>query len=314
MIHLLASSNPLDHVVQHPIIQREVSLPLLGPTKLTVLSDQIIMQIIAACLALFVVYLATRYRSRDTGIHRWTPRGALSNFIEVICEYLRKNVAQPSLGGYTDTFMPYLWTVFFFILFTNLLGLIPTAAWTAMIPAVKEFSHGHGIGGTATGNVWVTATLAVCTLLMIVINGLRLQGMNFVKHFFMGPPFIAPLIAFLEVIGLVAKTFALTMRLFANMIAGHILLAVLLSFIPLAAGGLGSIGGGVIGVIVVLGSVAINMLELFVAFLQAFIFTFLTSMFIGQAVNIHHDHDEHGHEHGHHDDGHGHAHSAHTGA
>jgi F-type H+-transporting ATPase subunit a len=141
--------------------------------------------------------------------------------------------------------------------------------------------------------------LAGFTLISLVINGLRIQGMTFVKHFFQGPFPISLLIAVLEVIGLVAKTFALTMRLFANMVAGHVLLAVLLSFVALATQALGNGAGWGIGVMVVVGSVAINLLELFVAFLQAFIFTFLTAMFIGQAVNIHHDHEEnHGHAEG----------------
>jgi F-type H+-transporting ATPase subunit a len=100
----------------------------------------------------------------------------------------------------------------------------------------------------------------------------------------------------LEVIGLIARTFALTMRLFANMIAGHVLLAVLLGFIGTSWNALGAGVGVTIAVPVVLGSVAINFLELFVAFLQAFIFTFLSAMFIGEAVNIHgaggHEHAE----------------------
>jgi F-type H+-transporting ATPase subunit a len=91
-------------------------------------------------------------------------------------------------------------------------------------------------------------------------------------------------------VGLVAKTFALAMRLFANMVAGHILLAVLIGFVSSAAVALGTIGAVGIAIPVILGAVAINFLELFVAFLQAFIFTFLTAMFIGQAVNIHHEH------------------------
>ncbi len=308
-INILASSSPLDHVVQHPFVQWDVNLPLLGPQKITVLSDQIIMQIIAGLLTLVVcIYASRRYRVADGVGMKLIPQGA-GNFVEVICEYLRKNVAMPSLGSYTDIFMPYLWTAFFFIWFTNMLGLIPTEPFTRyFFFGDSHLTHGHGIGGTATGNVWVTATLAVCTFFMVVVNGLRLQGMNFVKHFFQGPFPISVLIAFLEVIGLVAKTFALTMRLFANMVAGHVLLAVLLSFIALSAAALGNAGGFTIAIVVVIGSVAINCLELFVALLQAFIFTFLTAMFIGQAVNIHHDHDhDHadGHE-GHHGEHHAH--------
>jgi F-type H+-transporting ATPase subunit a len=100
-----------------------------------------------------------------------------------------------------------------------------------------------------------------------------------------------------EIIGLVAKTFALAVRLFANMVAGHTLLAVLMTFIFSAAASLGASGGLAIAVPVVLGSVAIMLLEVFVAFLQAFIFTFLTALFIGMSVVFHHD-DDHAGAHG----------------
>jgi F-type H+-transporting ATPase subunit a len=302
MMTLLASS-PLEHVVQHSFVNKDASwlgLPKLdflpGLQVFSILSDHIIMQIAAAILVMLVMTRAARYARAGASPEQLRPSG-LGNFIEVICDYLRKNVAQPALGPYTDAFVPYVWTAFFFVLFSNLLGLIPFEPITRyFFLHDSHLTHGHGIGGTSTGNVFVTGTLAMATLVMIVINGLRLQGMNFVKHFFQGPFPISLLIAFLEVIGLAAKTFALMMRLFANMVAGHVLLAVLLSFIALASTALGSGVGAGIGVVVVLSSVAINLLELFVAFLQAFIFTFLTAMFIGQAVNIHHAHDKH-HDH-----------------
>ena len=307
-LQFLASGSPLDHVVQHVFKHTEATYPqpFIGTRPITILSDQIIMQIAAGILTMLVLTLAARYPREGDDVRRLTPRG-FGNFIESICAYLRKNVAEPSLGPYTDRFVPYLWTVFFFILFSNLLGLLPLEPFTRyFFLKDSHFTHGHGIGGTSTGNVWVTATFAACTLIMVVVSGLRLQGMNFVKHFFQGPFPISLLIAFLEVIGLIAKTFALTMRLFANMVAGHVLLAVLLSFIALSAQSLGSAVGYTVGVMVVLGSVAVNLLELFVAFLQAFIFTFLTAMFIGAAVNLHHD--DHGH-----DEEHGHGVAAHAG-
>ena len=156
------------------------------------------------------------------------------------------------------------------------------------------------LGGTATGNIWVTGSLAVCTLLMMVINGLRLGGRHYLAHFSPGPIWLAPLLVPLELIGVVAKTFALTVRLFANMLAGHVLLAVLLGFIVNAMAKMGAAGLG-IAIPAVAGSVAINLLEVFVAFLQAFIFTFLTALFIGQSVVFHHgdEHDSHDHDHGH---------------
>jgi F-type H+-transporting ATPase subunit a len=134
------------------------------------------------------------------------------------------------------------------------------------------------------------------TMAMMVVNGLRIGGTAYLAHFFPGPWWLKPLLGLVEVIGLVAKIFALAVRLFANMIAGHILLAVLLSFIMLAGAKSTGLGLG-IGAVVVAGSIAINLLELFVAFLQAFIFTFLTTLFIGMSVLLHPDeHHEEQHE------------------
>jgi F-type H+-transporting ATPase subunit a len=129
---------------------------------------------------------------------------------------------------------------------------------------------------------------------MIVVNGLRLHGRVYVKHFFMGPFPINIVIAFLEVVGLAAKTFALAVRLFANMMAGHILLAVLVGFIASAGAVSAALGFGV-AIPVVFGAAAVTLLEIFVGFLQAFIFSFLSCVFIGQAVNLHHEEHE-GHE------------------
>lgn len=288
-MRFLLASNPLTHVVQHRLWYYDTDAP--WPFDyFTLLSNQTIMQIVAALLLiLFLPRLLKNRRSSDP-VGRLVPTG-MANAIEGLCEALRTHVARPALGPYTDRFIPYIWSAFFFVLTCNILGLIPLADWTKFIP-------GHAIGGTSTGNIMVTAALAVSTLGMIIVNGLRLHGLAYIGHFFMGPPGLNAFIALLEVIGLLAKTFALAMRLFANMVAGHVLLAVLLSFIAMSWNALGAVGGIAIAIPVVLGSVAINFLELFVAFLQAFIFTFLSAMFIGQAVNIHPDHeDEHDHAH-----------------
>lgn len=283
---LILADNPLVHVVQHrlfPPIPLPVELPFLQ--SFTFLSNHIIMQLIAAALLVIFVPRMIRRRAGQDQIGRLLPTG-FGKAIEGLCEAIRTHVARPALGPYTDRFIPYIWTAFFFVLTCNLLGLIPLADWTRFIP-------GHALGGTSTGNIMVTAALAISTLGMIVVNGLRLHGWAYIAHFFMGPPGLNVFIALLEIVGLLAKTFALAMRLFANMVAGHVLLAVLLSFIGMSWNALGAAGGLVIAVPVVLGSVAINLLELFVAFLQAFIFTFLSAMFIGQAVNIHREHEDH---------------------
>ncbi len=309
---LLMASSPMDHVYQW-IYQRahigtwdSVFTP--GGT-ITVVSNHIIMQVIAVLLLVLVIPRCARVGKTGDAVEDLTPRG-MRNLIETICAYFRDTVARPILGEHTDRFIPYIWTAFFYILFVNLLGLLPLEPVTrGLVHRVYPDAH-HGFGGSATGNIWVTGTLAACTLFMIVINGLRTNGTAYLKHFFQGPVFIAPLIAFLEVIGIFAKCFALTVRLFANMVAGHVLLAVLMSFISLSYLALGVGVASGIGIVVVLVSVAFNLLEIFVAFLQAFIFTFLTALFIGQAVVIHHEHhEEHGHESAH--GGHGAPVSAH---
>jgi len=280
----MASDNPLSHVVQHPIRQIEADLGFLTPDhRVTVLSDQILMMIFAGFLLSLAVPLLVRRRAGSDAIGRLVPTG-WSNFFEVVCQYLRKNVAEPVLGSHTDRFIPYVWSAFFFVLTVNLLGLLPIQSISALGPL-------H-LGGTATGNIWVTATMAVLTLILMVVNGVRFGGMDYVKHFCPGPIWLAPLLVPVEIIGLCAKTFALAVRLFANMMAGHILLGVLVGLILSAGTALGLAGGLGIAVLVVAGALAISLLEVFVAFLQAFIFSFLTALFIGMSVNIHHDHPE----------------------
>ena len=286
--------SPLEHVVQHPLVVRPGNLGPLTPNgEITVFSDQIAMIALAGVLLIaFVPMLVRKRRGRD-GVAAMVATGS-ANALEGVLEYLRKEVAQPALGEHTDRFIKYIWSVFFFVLTINILGLLP-------IPVVSTLFGTH-LGGTATGNIWVTATLALITMGMMVINGLRIGGTAYLAHFCPGPLWLAPLLVPVEIIGLIAKVFALAVRLFANMIAGHILLAVLLSFIMSAGAISAGLGLGV-GVIVVLGSVAINFLELFVAFLQAFIFTFLTTLFIGMSVVFHHDDHGGGHE-GHHEAAH----------
>jgi F-type H+-transporting ATPase subunit a len=279
----LAADNPLSHVVQHPLIQKDVATTLLTPEgKLTLLSDQIAMMMVGGLLlALLVPMLVRKRRGRDE-IGRLVPSG-FANAFEAICEYLRKEVAEPVLGEHADRFVKYIWSAFFFVLTVNLLGLLP-------IGAVANVFHLH-LGGTATGNVWVTATMAILTMVLMVYNGLRYGGKHYLAHFCPGPIWLAWLLVPLEIIGLLSKIFALTMRLFANMIAGHILLAVLMSFILGGFTALGSGLGFVVAVPVIVGSVAITFLEILVALLQAFIFTFLTALFIGMSVVF--EHDEH---------------------
>ncbi len=278
MLAFLAE-NPLEHIVRHPMIQRPANLGFLSQGgKITLLDSHIVMMMLAALVLILLLPLWVRSRRGSDAVGALVPHGA-GNAVEAICEYLRKEIAQPNLQEHTDRFIKFIWTVFFFVFTVNLLGLLPISGIRLL---------GAHIGGSATANPWITGTLALVTLGMVVVNGLRIGGREFLAHFNPGPIWLSWLLIPIEIIGLLARIFALIVRLCANMIAGHVLLAVLLSFIFSAAAN-GIAGALGVAVPVVLGSVAITLLEIFVALLQAFIFTFLTTIFIGQAVVFHHD-------------------------
>lgn len=284
----LLAANPLEHVVQHPLVTRPANFGLLTPHgEITLLSDQILTMILGGLLLVLLIPAWAAKRRGRSGIQGLTPAGP-ANVIEAICVYLRENVARPNLGEHTDRFIKFIWSIFFFVLVMNLLGLLPIAAISPLF--------GTHLGGTPTGNIWVTGTLALITFLMMVINGIRLGGKHYFAHFNPGPAWLAFLLVPIEIVGTVFKGISLAVRLFANMLAGHILLAVLLGFILSVGSAFGAGAGVAIAIPVILGSIAITFLELFVAFLQAFIFTFLTTLFIGQSVVFHHG-DEHGHHH-----------------
>jgi F-type H+-transporting ATPase subunit a len=261
---LLASDNPLEHVLPH-----EVGL---GPT----LINHLVMLLIAALLMLLIFPLAARSKAR-------VPRG-FRNLVEAVLQFLREQVARPALHEATDRFMPFLWTVFFLILFSNLLGMLPVDPLLTAITG--QPSH---VSGTATGNLMVTGGLALCAFFVIHVGGMKEQGVahywkSFVPHV---PKALYPLMLVLEIVGALVKPFALAIRLFANMIAGHIVLAVLIGFTRVLASGVSPLGVGV-GIASLAGALFISLLEVFVAFLQAYIFTYLTTLFIGMAVHPEH--------------------------
>lgn len=263
---VLASGDPLSHVLPHKLFEvGGYSIP-----------NTLVMLCVAGVLMLLIFPLAARSKDR-------VPTG-LRNLVESVLSALRDGVARPVLHEATDKFMPFLWTTFFLILFANLLGALPI---NPLITAVT--GHASHFGGTATGDISVTAALAVCAFLAIHVGGIREQGFvhycqNFAPHV---PWPLLFLLVPLEIMGAVVKPFALCIRLFANMIAGHIVLAILLGFSGLLADGL---SGTSVGVTVgsVAGATFISLLELFVAFLQAYIFTFLATLFIGMAVHPEH--------------------------
>jgi F0F1-type ATP synthase membrane subunit a len=363
MIPILAA-DPLEHVVGHPFF---------GP-HLTWFTNQSFMALVAGLLMLFI--FPRLFATPDAS----APSGA-KNFFESILEYLRIEVFRPALKEHTDQFVPFLWTIFFFIAFCNVLGCIPFTDFFNVI----TLGHVQHLGGTATGSINTTATLALCAFFFIHFHGIdtlaralmegtygqhghhtehtsnghppheaahdiehmRGEGLpadvpgdpnalvnptahyrdgeypghgpdaavhatphnryspgvaillaiplylwNFAPHpfkpaegeskakWFIDVPFFLFLLA-LELIGAVIKPFALCMRLFANMVAGHVVLSVLVGLIvALPALWLQMSAGLLLAAL----HLAIQFLELFVAVLQAYIFTFLTTLFIASAV------------------------------
>ncbi|OFX23662.1 MAG: ATP synthase F0 subunit A [Anaeromyxobacter sp. RBG_16_69_14] len=236
----------------------------MTPTKHTV------MLWLAALLLTALLLTAVSKRSL-------VPHG-MYNFFELLVQFVR-DLAVSNIGKRdADRFVPYLCSAFFFILFMNLLGLVPFMA-------------------TATANVSVTVGLALFTFFITQYAQMKAQGIGgYLAHMTGGVPkslaWLWPIMIPVEFLGLFTKPFALTVRLFANMVAGHFVILALLGLIF-------SISIFVAPVSVAL-ALAIFLLELFVAFVQAYIFTMLSALFIGAGL-VHHDHGEgHGHEeHGH---------------
>ena len=282
----LAASDPVAHVIDHSIVGDYF------------ISNVTLMLVIASVVTVLIITRAAKKIA--TGDQRQTvddfrAQGPLANFVELVCLFLRDNVFRQIFGDQTDKYIPILWTFFWFILVCNILGLIPMIDLTG---GVFHLNHGHGYWGTATQSIWVTGALALIAGLLINVTGLMKDPAGYFKHLTGGAPiFMWPIIVPVEVLGIVIKPFALAIRLFANMTGGHILLAVLFSFVPALIENFGKLGGGALAIIPILGAVGIYLLELLVAFIQAFVFTFLTGLFLGQLV-VHH-HDDHGHDEAH---------------
>jgi F-type H+-transporting ATPase subunit a len=268
-------------------------------------SNHLLMSIVASAVALGVLVLvAKKMQPRETeGAKGYVTKSRLGGFFELILVYLRDETVRPLLHEKTDKYIGFLWSLFFFILFGNLLGMVPIGPALGLIN--KDLSH---ISGTFTGNIGVTLGLAIVACLVWLVAGLKEGGTGYIKHYWVIPlkgqpawliPILIPvgvLVAFLELLGnVLIKPFALCVRLLANMMAGHMVLGsiVIMSVVAFDAGSYFGMG------VSFLGALAIYFLELFVAFLQAYIFMFLSAIFISLGMPHDHDnehvtHDEHG--------------------
>lgn len=297
----LAKADPLGHVRDKVIVEGPVLWEAGGNAVITLdwLTMNTITLCVAALLTLWVMNKAANSIAtgpESMGTDRYLPKGKFGSLIEVIVEYLIEKVFRPQLGHDTKKFAPFLLSTFFFILINNLLGLVPLIDVQYLIgyfvKGAESYDKLKYVGGTATGRLGVTAALAVVAFLVWNLHGIKSNGLGgWAKHFLGGAPaYLAPLMVVVEVMGLLIKPAALAVRLFANMTAGHILLGTLILLPVMIAPALGpaALGGSII---TVPAAVAIFFLEVFVALLQAFIFVFLTTIFIAQMS--HHDHDDH---------------------
>ncbi len=192
------------------------------------------------------------------------PKG-FSNFIEVLVVFVRDEIARPTIGNGYERFLPFLLTVFFFILVCNFLGLVP-------------------FGATATSNISVTAALAIISFFFTQIGGMMKNG---AFGYFKGllphglPTWLIPIMLIVEFLGLFTKPFALAVRLFANLTAGHIVIYALIGLIFI-------LKTYVVVPVSISFALFIYLLEILVALIQAYIFTMLSSLFIGMAVHQEH--------------------------
>lgn len=247
----------LEHVLSHHLIDRHLAyLFSIGhiPIYLTI---HVLMMLIASTLMVIGMLVARRQSG--------TVSRGLANALELVILYFRDEVVRPNLGEKGDKYLPYFLTLFFFILLCNLIGLIPYAM-------------------TPTSNVAVTGAMAFLTFALVNVSGIFELGpihyiQSFVPHGL--PWWLVPGIWGIEVLGLFTKALALCIRLFANMIAGHMLILVIISLIFIFNNlWVAPVSIGV--------AVAISVLEVFVGFLQAYVFTLLTALFVGAAVNPQH--------------------------
>lgn len=304
-----ALPSPVDHIVAHPF---------WSPGGWWVWSSATANLVISGVLMLAIgFYVAKRVRTgpQSEGEARYLTRGKFAQLVEVLIVGLRDMMIKPVLGDRSDKFMPYLLVVFFFILVNNLLGMIPLldvgmfanfyAYEAGLVENKWKDLHVAPFGGTATQSIWVTGALAIIAGLVINIAGVMRLGVGeYLKHLTAGTPvFLWPIMVPVEIMGTLIKPIALALRLFAVMTAGHILLAVMFVFFEMIARDTAALGSGmglVLAVLlwipVILMATFIFLLEVFVSFLQALIFMFLTAVFIG-LLDHHGDHHEHVDEH-----------------
>lgn len=263
----ITDSHHLEYPCFKPGFACELELPHWTPIHIGPLTidmsptKHVVMLLIAATLCLITLLLAARAHKRQHATKGHSK--GFANGIEALVLYIRQEVVLPNVGHHGEKYAPFILTLFFFILFANLLGLIP-------------------YGSTATGNIAVTGMLAIITFVFVEVAGMRTLGWGYIKTIvywpsdqpFMMKALLTPLMTPIEIFGKFTKPFALAVRLFANMTAGHIVVLALLGLIF-------TFGKYYIAPLPLAMAFGIMVLEVFIAFLQAYVFALLASVFIG---------------------------------
>lgn len=247
-----------EHVLSHHLIDHKLFHFMVGPLDLG-LSPLILTMWVAALVTIVTMSIAARSHS-----------SLVRGMVEPVVLFVRDDILEPIFGHHTDIYLPYFLTLFFFLLVCNLLGLVPKAA---------------GV----TANIAVTASMAICTFGLIQFAGVKEQGLgSYLFHIVPGgvPWWLWPILFVIEVFGMFAKCISLCIRLFANMLAGHIVSLSFLFLIFIFAEMSKPLGLGVSPMAVGL-ALFIYLMDVLVSFLQAYIFTILTALFVGGAVHPH---------------------------
>ena len=286
----------IEHVanssLDHPIFE----LPTVLGINFSVTKHVLMLWIVAVLLFVLITWSTRKYLKQDRPI----PTGFM-NALEAVVQFIRDSIVLPNVGKkFVNTWTPLVLTFFFFIVTANAFGLIPIFEVLGVVDRfILHTDHEsilnrvlHG-GATATGNYNVTAALALITFLAIIVAGTKAHG--FIKHWknvvpsgLAWPVYI--ILIPIELMGMLVKPFALTMRLAANMMGGHIAILAILSFVFIFSEMFQSVLAGVgVGLVVSLPLVVgVSALEIIIVLVQAYVFTLLTAVFIGMAINVHH--------------------------
>ncbi len=289
IIHHVSNSS-----LEHPLLH----LPTILGIDFSITKHVLMLWLVAVLVSITVILPVRKFLSSG----RLIPSGWM-NGIEAIVQFIRDTIVMPNVGKkWVMTWTPFILTFFFFILFANAIGMIPIfdvlGVFNRFVLGVPSSdSHNfintllHG-GVTATGNFNVTAGLATVTFFAIIVAGTLAHGfLNHVKNLVPSglawPVYI--LLIPIEIMGLFVKPFALTMRLAANMTGGHIALLALLSLMAIFGEMFQSSAAGIgVAFVALPMAAAISGLEIIVVLVQAYVFTLLTSVFVGMAINVHH--------------------------